>query len=34
MSDEELEEWYNEAEENGWDGVPYMEINNDGNKTT
>ena len=34
MSDEELEEWYNEAEENGWDGVPYMEINNDGNKAT
>jgi len=34
MSDEELEEWYNEAEENGWDGVPYMEINDDGNKTT
>ena len=34
MSDEELEEWYNVAEENGWDGVPYMEINDDGNKTT
>lgn len=32
MSDEELEEWYNVAEENGWDGVPYMEINDEGKK--
>ena len=27
MSDDELEEWYNVAEENGWEGVPYMEMN-------
>ncbi len=26
MSNEELEEWYNVAEENGFEGVPYMEI--------
>ena len=30
MSDEELEEWYNAAEENGWEGVPYMEMNDVG----
>ena len=27
MSDEELEEWYHVAEENDWEGLPYMEIN-------
>ncbi len=27
MNDEELEGWYQVAEKNDWDGVPYMEIN-------
>lgn len=32
ISDEELKEWYQIAEENGWEGIPYMEINGDGSK--
>lgn len=27
MSDEELEEWYHVAEENDWEGLPFMVIN-------
>ena len=26
LNDEELEGWYKVAEENDWDGIPYMEI--------
>ena len=26
MSDAELEEWYHVAEENNWEGLPYMEV--------
>lgn len=29
MSDDEPEAWYNVAEENDWDSVPYMEINDE-----
>lgn len=27
MNNEEIEKWYNIAEENKWGGVPYMEVN-------
>ena len=32
MSDEELEEWYQMAMDNDWDGIPYLELGENGNK--